>query len=74
MGWYKQTWDRLPKWLRWAINRVDDPFDAVLEFLHCHRLPFGRQLNLSFLMKNRQTSWDVIRRQGTYANCDPEDQ
>jgi hypothetical protein len=73
MGWYKDWWDKLPKWLRWLINRIDDPFDAVLEFLHCHRIPFGYQLNLSFLMKNRETSWDIIRKHKWYDNCDPED-
>lgn len=74
MGWYKDTWDRLPKWLRWIINRIDDPFDTCLEFLHCHRIPLTRyQLNLSFLMKNRETSWDIIRGHGKYSNCDPED-
>ena len=71
---YKEFWDSLPKWLRWIINRIDDPFDAVLQWLHCHRIPFtGYQLNLSCLMKNRQTTWDIIRPAGNYSNCDPED-
>jgi hypothetical protein len=73
MGWYKDTWMRLPKRLRQWINKYDDPFDAALEWAHCHKLPFGKQLNLSFLMKNRETSWDIIRKQGMYDNCDEED-
>jgi hypothetical protein len=26
--WYKSWWDKLPKWIRWPINRIDDPFDT----------------------------------------------
>jgi hypothetical protein len=73
MGWYKDLWMRIPKPIRWVINRIDNPFDAVLEWAHCHKLPFGGQLNLSFLMKNRETTWDIIRKHGTYSNCDKED-
>ena len=74
MGWYKDTWGRLPKWLRWAINRIDTPFDRAMEWLHCRRLPRGYQLNLAFMMKNREPPyWPVIRKQGRYDNCDPED-
>ena len=63
----KGTW--LRRWEDW----IDDPVDYVKELLHCHRLPFGYQLNISFLMQNRKTTWDVIRKQGEYDNCDPED-
>jgi hypothetical protein len=68
---------RDPKWLRWWGNRVDNLPDALTQFLHCHKIPFtgepGWQLNISFLMKNRKTSWDIIRKYKYYANCDPED-
>ena len=63
-----------PKWLRWWGNRVDNLPDAVKEWLHCHRLPFGYQLNISVIMKNRKPkTWDIIRKWGYYKNCDPED-
>ena len=66
-----RTWSwRLKK----LINMVDDPVDAVKEWLHCHPLPFGYQLNISFMMQNRRTTWDIIRKRGRYDNCDPEDQ
>lgn len=55
------------------INLIDGPVDAVKEYLHCMKLPFGYQLNISFIMKNRKTTWDIIRKWGYYDNCDPED-
>jgi len=77
MGLLKDFWDSLPKWLRWLINRIDDPFDAVMESLHCHHIPLtgdpGYCLNISFLMKNRETTWDIARPCRWYSNCDPED-
>jgi hypothetical protein len=74
MGWYKETWDKLPKWIRWPINRIDNIPDAIVEWLHCHRLPFGRQLNMAFIMKNRgKPYWPIFRKWGRYDNCDPED-
>jgi len=60
-------------YLRNFINLIDDPFDAAKEWIHCRPLPFGLQLNISFLMKNRPTTWDIIRKSGTYDNCDPDD-
>lgn len=54
-------------------NWIDDPVDWLKEWLHCHSLPFNRQLNISFLMQNRETTWDVVRKHGHYSNCDPED-
>ena len=62
-GWYFRNF----------INLIDDPVDAVKEWLHCHKLPFGYQLNISFLMRNRPTTWDIIRKHKWYDNCDPED-
>jgi len=63
-----------PKWLRWWGNRVDNLPDAAKEWLHCHRLPFGKQLNLAFMMKNRgKPYWPIVRKWGYYENCDPED-
>lgn len=54
-------------------NYIDDPIDFLKEMTHCGRLPFGYQLNISFLMKYREITWDIIRKQGAYDNCDPED-
>jgi hypothetical protein len=66
--------EELPKWIRWWGNRVDNLPDQVKEWLHCHRIPWTNyQLNISFLMKNRTTTWDIIRKHGCYPNCDPED-
>jgi hypothetical protein len=64
----------LKEWLKQLENLLDDPVDAAKEWLHCHNLPLGYQLNISFLMGNRQTTWDIIRKRGSYSNCDPEDQ
>ncbi len=60
-------------WLREWEDYIDDPIDFIKEWLHCHKLPFGYQLNISFLMIHRETTWDVIRKDGDYDNCDPED-
>jgi hypothetical protein len=54
-------------------NLLDDPIDYVKEALHGMHLPCGYELNISFLMRNRETSWDIIRKQGSYSNEDPED-
>jgi hypothetical protein len=59
--------------LRRLENLFDDPIDWFKEKLHGMHLPFGYELNISFLMKNRQTTWDIIRKQGDYHNSDPED-
>jgi len=64
-------------WLRDLENWIDDPVDWVKEWLHCRNLPFGRQLNISFLMQNRKTYGKLLRerlpRGYYYNNCDPED-
>lgn len=78
---FKHTfnWDNIREkgwgwFFRNLVNLVDDPVDAVKEWLHCHRLPFGYQLNIAFMMKNRgRPYWPVIRKAGRYENCDPED-
>jgi hypothetical protein len=63
-----------PKWLRWWGNRVDNLGDQIMEFFHCHKIPFtNKQINISFLMKNRETTWDIIRENKKWPNCDPED-
>jgi hypothetical protein len=63
-----------PNWWKDWENFVDDPIDKAKEFLHCHDLPFGLQLNISIIMKNREPkTWDIVRKRGAYANCDPED-
>lgn len=67
-------WDSFWHWLKNVENLVDDPVDAFKEWLHCHKLPFGYQLNIAFMMKNRgKPYWPVVRRWGYYENCDPED-
>jgi len=68
-GW---QWTR-SGWLRDWEDFVDDPVDDLKEWLHCHPLLFGYQLNISFLMQHRKTTWDIIRKDGDYENCDPED-
>jgi len=61
-------------WLRKWENYVDDPIDGIKEWLHCRRIPFTNyQLNISFLMMNRKTTWDIIRKHKKWENCDPED-
>lgn len=59
--------------LKKFINIIDDPIDWVKEALHGMHLPFGYELNISCLMANRKTTWDIIRKQGNYSNSDPED-
>ncbi len=60
-------------WLRDLENYIDDPIDWCKEWLHCRSLPFNLQLNISFLMQNRTTTWNIIRPDRMYDNCDPED-
>jgi len=61
-------------WLRDWENYIDDPIDFVKEWLHCRKIPLiNYQINISFLMNHRETTWDVIRKHGEYDNCDPED-
>lgn len=56
------------------INLIDGPIDWIKEWIHCRKIPFTNyQINISFLMRNRETTWDIIRRHGNYPNCDPED-
>ena len=78
----KEAWNKMiRKWperslwknIRVFINIIDDPIDWVKEKLHGMRLPFGYELNISFLMANRDTTWDIIRPYGDYPNSDPED-
>ena len=68
-GW---EWTR-DGWLRDWEDYIDDPIDFLKEMAHCGKLLFGYQLNISFLMNNRETTWDIIRKDGNYSNCDPED-
>jgi len=60
-------------WLRDWEDYIDDPFDWLKEKLHGMKLPFGYELNISFLMMNRETTWDIIRKQANWSNEDPED-
>ena len=80
--WCLVTWDfsqdSKPKWLRWWGNRVDNFPDQFKEWVHCHPLPGNRQINISFLMKNRETYGKLIRPDrdpdgNCWSNCDPED-
>ncbi|MHC4757092.1 MAG: hypothetical protein ACYTE8_00385 [Planctomycetota bacterium] len=63
----------LKKWLKDWTNLVDDPIDWVKEKVHGAHLPFGYEINISCLMANRDTTWNIIRKQGNYPNSDPED-
>jgi hypothetical protein len=72
------NWDNVKKngvwwFVRNVENLIDDPIDWVKEKLHGMHLPFGLELNISFFMANRTTTWDIIRKQGDYLNSDPED-
>lgn len=58
-------------WLREWEDYIDDPIDFVKEYLHCAPLPFGYHLNISFLMRNRATTWNIITK--GLVDCDPED-
>lgn len=75
----------LPKWIKWWGNRVDNFTDQIMEWIHCHKIPYsekiwpkkwpqGLQFNISCIMKNRETTWDIIRPHGCWPNCDPEDE
>ena len=56
------------------INIIDGPVDKVKEWIHCHKIPFiNYQINISFIMMNRKTTWNIIRKHQKYDNCDPED-
>lgn len=85
MEWLRKKWreieDYFVEWddhgwgwrARNLENIFDDPIDWVKERLHGMHLPFGYELNISFMMKNRPTTWDIIRKRGDYPNEDPED-
>jgi len=82
-AWCLFTWDfsqdSKPKWLRWWGNRVDNLPDQLKEFIHCHDIPWtDKQINISFMMKNRETYGKIIRPRrdpdgNCWSNCDPED-
>jgi len=62
------------KWMKDWINLIDDYPDWLKEKIHGAHLPFGYEINISILMANRKpNTWDIIRKQGDYANSDPED-
>lgn len=66
----------IPKWVKWWGNRVDNLPDALMEWIHCHKIPFTKyQLNIAFMMKNRGKPYWPIIRECYYPceNCDPED-
>jgi hypothetical protein len=68
--WMKES----PAWLRHWENKVDNLPDQFKEWAHCHKIPFtNKQINISFIMKNRETTWDIIRENKKWPNCDPED-
>jgi len=77
---FKTIWEKKAKGPAWIfkrfVNIIDDPIDWVKEHFHGHHLPFGYELNISFMMVNRRpTTWDIIRKRkpGGYPNSDPED-
>jgi hypothetical protein len=55
-------WRRMPKWFRWFINRIDDPWDNVVQKLNGMHLPFGYQLWLGCIMKNRDYGCSIRKR------------
>ena len=70
--------DERPKWIRWWGNRTDNLWDQFKEWVHCHKLPGNKQINISFMMKNRETYGKLIRPDrdpdgNCWSNCDPED-
>lgn len=76
---YAKPGEELPKWLRWWGNRVDNLWDQFKEWVHCHKIPgTNKQINISFMMKNRETYGKLIRPDrdpdgNCWSNCDPED-
>lgn len=59
-------------WLRDWEDYIDDPIDFGKEFFHCRKIPYTKyQINISFIMAHRETTWDVIRKDGEYNNCNP---
>lgn len=77
-AWHKviRRWPDRSFWknLKKLSNLIDDYPDWVKEKIHGANLPFGREINISVLMANRHPkTWDIIRKQGDYANSDPED-
>lgn len=73
--WSFKVWKRdgFVEWIKDFENLFDDYPDWVKEKIHGMHIPFGYEINISFLMKNRKTTWDIIRKQGDYENSDPED-
>jgi hypothetical protein len=71
--------DKRPKWIRWWHNRTDNLWDQIKEWVHCHKIPFtNKQINISFMMKNRETYGKFIRPMRDdagkcWSNCDPDD-
>lgn len=61
-------------WLRDWEDYIDDPIDWVKEWLHCHPLPFGYFLNISPIMMNRKTSWNIVTKNIECVDCDHEDE
>jgi hypothetical protein len=62
--WYKSWWDKLPKWIRWPINRIDDPFDWVKEWLYNEgdgRRVWKWQIYFDCIMMNRQGGCRIER-------------
>lgn len=65
---------KAPKWIRWWGNRTDNLWDQGKEAVHGMRIPFtNKQINISFMMKNRETYGKFIREDKWYDNLDPED-
>jgi hypothetical protein len=75
---FKEAWRKVVrKWperdlwtnIKKLSNLVDDYPDWLKEKIHGAHLPFGYEINISFMMMNRKpTTWDIIRKQGDYPN------
>ena len=55
------TW--MPKWMKWTINRIDDPFDNFKHWWHGHEWTvFGRRYKTTAYMSNKPgTKWAIKR-------------
>jgi hypothetical protein len=53
--------DWMPKWMKWTINRLDDPFDDFKHYWHGLEIEwFGQWYKCSAYMANKPgTSWSI---------------
>lgn len=52
----------MPKWMKWIINRIDDPFDNLKHYLHGLEIClWGRIYKIRVYMSNNP-GWTGIKR------------